>query len=154
MAPDARGTPASFGVPPASPDTAATRSREMPLRQSEDIVRMRQVVRERAIALGFGLVDQTKIVTAASELARNALLHGGGGHVEIAELDSGIRHGLKLTFVDQGPGIADITLAMKDGFTTGSGLGLGLGGARRLTNEFHLESAPGHGTRVTIVRWR
>ena len=126
----------------------------MPLRQSEDIVRMRQAVRERAIALGFGLVDQTKIVTAASELARNALLHGGGGRVEIVELTSGHRHGLRLTFVDQGPGIDDIALAMKDGYTTGGGLGLGLGGARRLANEFSLESAPGQGTRVTITRWR
>lgn len=115
---------------------------------------MRQFVRERAVGLGFGLVDQTKIVTAASELARNALLHGGGGSVELAELAIGTRHGLRLTFVDQGPGIADIPLAMKDGYTTAGGLGLGLGGARRLVNEFSLESTPGQGTRVTIVRWR
>ena len=126
----------------------------MPLRRSEDIVRMRQVVRERAITLGFGLVDQTKIVTAASELARNAILYGAGGDVEIAQLAAGSRKGLRLTFIDQGPGIDDIQLAMKDGFTSGSGLGLGLGGARRLTNEFALESSPGSGTRVTIIRWR
>ena len=115
---------------------------------------MRQAVRERAVTLGFGLVDQTKIVTAASELARNAMLYGGGGDVEIAQLAAGPRKGLMLTFIDQGPGIDDIQLAMKDGFTSGSGLGLGLGGARRLVNEFALESTPGNGTRVTIVRWR
>jgi serine/threonine-protein kinase RsbT len=115
---------------------------------------MRQAVREEAVALGFGLVDQTKIVTAASELGRNALLHGGGGHVDIAHLAAGGRHGLRLSFVDQGPGIADIEQALKDGFTTGSGLGLGLGGARRLVNEFDIASAPGKGTRITIVRWR
>ena len=115
---------------------------------------MRQLVRERAVALGFGLVDQTKIVTAASELGRNAMLYGGGGEVEIAQLAAGPRKGLQLTFIDQGPGIDDIQLAMKDGFTSGSGLGLGLGGARRLASEFALESTPGGGTRVTIIRWR
>ena len=117
-------------------------------------MRVRQAVRERAIALGFGLVDQTKIVTAASELARNTLLHGGGGHAEITELRAGARSGLQLAFADQGPGIEDIEKAMQDGFTTGTGLGLGLGGARRLVNEFRIESVPGKGTRVTIVRWR
>jgi serine/threonine-protein kinase RsbT len=126
----------------------------VPLRRSEDIVRMRQLVRERAVTLGFGLVDQTKIVTAASELARNAMLYGGGGDVEIAQLTAGLRKGLKLTFIDEGPGIDDIQLAMKDGFTSGTGLGLGLGGARRLASEFALESTPGRGTRVTIIRWR
>lgn len=126
----------------------------VPLRRSEDIVRMRQVVRERAVNLGFGLVDQTKIITAASELARNAMLYGGGGEVEIAQLAAGPRKGLRLTFVDEGPGIDDIQLAMKDGYTSGSGLGLGLGGARRLASEFALESRPGNGTRVTIIRWR
>jgi serine/threonine-protein kinase RsbT len=115
---------------------------------------MRQVVRERAVALGFGLVDQTKIVTAASELARNALVYGGGGDVEIAQLMAGVRKGLRLTFADQGPGIDDIQQALKDGFTSGSGLGLGLGGARRLASEFALESTPGSGTRATIIRWR
>jgi serine/threonine-protein kinase RsbT len=126
----------------------------LPIRASEDIVRMRQVVRERAVTLGFGLVDQTKLVTAASELARNTLIHGGGGHAEIADLRNGTRRGLRLAFVDEGPGIADVQQALQDGFTTGTGLGLGLGGARRLASEFAIESTPGHGTRVTIVRWR
>jgi serine/threonine-protein kinase RsbT len=134
--------------------STVTHVEAVPLRRSEDIVRMRQVVRERAVTLGFGLVDQTKIVTAASELARNAMLYGGGGDVEIAQLTAGVRKGLKLTFIDEGPGIDDIQLAMKDGFTSGSGLGLGLGGARRLASEFALESTPGRGTRVTIIRWR
>jgi serine/threonine-protein kinase RsbT len=122
--------------------------------KSEDIVRMRQAVREQAVALGFGLVDQTKIVTAASELGRNALIHGGGGHVDVAHVASGGRQGLRLSFVDKGPGIGDVEQALKDGFTTGTGLGLGLGGARRLVNEFQIESAPGKGTQVTIIRWR
>lgn len=136
-------------------DAPVAATRRMPIRQSEDIVRMRQAVRERAVALGFGLVDQTKIVTAASELARNALLHGGGGDAEIVEIGDGRgKTGLKLVFDDQGPGIADIALALKDGYTSGNGLGLGLGGARRLVSEFAIESAVGNGTRVTIVRWR
>jgi len=134
--------------------STVTQVETAPLVRSEDIVRMRQLVRERAVALGFGLVDQTKIVTAASELGRNAMLYGGGGEVEIAQLAAGPRKGLQLTFIDQGPGIDDIQLAMKDGFTSGSGLGLGLGGARRLASEFALESTPGSGTRVTIIRWR
>lgn len=115
---------------------------------------MRQVVRERAIAIGFGLVDQTKIVTAASELARNAFIYGGGGYGEISEIAAGRRPGLRLVFVDEGPGIDDLQRAMQDGYTSGNGLGLGLGGARRLTHEFAIESTPGHGTRVTIIRWR
>ncbi len=126
----------------------------MPLRKSEDIVRMRQTVREHAVAQGFSLVDQTKIVTAASELARNTIEYGGGGEVEIEEVLNGSRKGLKLTFADQGPGIADIELALKDGYTSGHGLGLGLGGAKRLSNEFSIDSRPGAGTRVTITRWR
>jgi serine/threonine-protein kinase RsbT len=142
-------------LPRDAPDAAvATPALELPLRESEHIVRVRQAVRERAIARGFGLVDQTKIVTAASELARNTLLHGGGGHAEIVELQAGARRGLQLTFADQGPGIENIEQAMRDGFTTGTGLGLGLGGARRLVNEFRIESVPGTGTRVTVVRWR
>ena len=136
-------------------DASVVTTRRMPIRRSEDIVRMRQAVRERAVALGFGLVDQTKIVTAASELARNALLHGGGGDAEIVEVADGRGiTGLKLVFDDHGPGIADIALALKDGYTSGNGLGLGLGGARRLVNEFAIESTVGKGTRVTIVRWR
>jgi serine/threonine-protein kinase RsbT len=124
------------------------------LRTPEDIVRMRQVVREYAIGLGFSLVDQTKIVTAASELARNTMIYGGGGEVAVHRLTEGARRGLRLTFTDQGPGIPDIEQAMKDGFTTGGGLGLGLGGARRLSNEFSIHSRVGEGTRVSITRWK
>jgi serine/threonine-protein kinase RsbT len=126
----------------------------LPIRTSEDIVRMRQAVRERAVSQGFSLVDQTKIVTAASELARNTLDYGGGGEVELAVLANGSRSGLRLSFVDHGPGIADIETALRDGFTSGHGLGLGLGGAKRLSNEFSIESKPGQGTRVTITRWK
>jgi serine/threonine-protein kinase RsbT len=124
------------------------------VRTSEDIVRMRQVVREQAIALGFSLVDQTKLVTAASELGRNILNYGGGGEMQIARLTEGVRIGLKLIFVDRGPGIPDVELAMKDGYTTGGGMGLGLGGAKRLSNEFHIETKVGAGTKVTITRWK
>jgi serine/threonine-protein kinase RsbT len=121
---------------------------------SEDVVSIRQAVRQRAVELGFNLVDQTKIVTAASELARNTLQHGGGGRVTIEGLERLGRRGLRLTFEDDGPGIRDIELALRDGYSTGAGLGLGLSGARRLSNEFHIESTPGKGTRVVIVRWR
>ena len=105
-------------------------------------------------ALGFSLVEQTKIVTAASELARNALVHGGGGQAHIESIADGVRKGLRLTFEDHGPGIPDIEKAMVDGYTTGAGLGLGLSGAKRLSNEFHIASAPGAGTRVVIARWK
>jgi serine/threonine-protein kinase RsbT len=125
-----------------------------PIRSSQDIVVVRQVVRMRAVELGFNLVDQTKIVTAASELARNAIDYGGGGTAHIQALHNGGRVGLQLSFEDKGPGIADIELALKDGYTTGAGLGLGLSGARRLSNEFQIESHPGEGTRVTITRWK
>ena len=121
---------------------------------SSDIVKVRQRVRELAISLGFSLVEQTKMVTAASELARNALQHGGGGNVRMQVLNNEMRRGLKLTFSDQGPGIADLEQALKDGFSTGSGMGLGLSGAKRLANEFEIESAPGQGTKVMITRWR
>ncbi len=124
------------------------------IRSSEDVVRVRQATREAAVALGFSLVDQTKLVTAASELARNTLEHGHGGEVSLEKLENGARRGIRLTFVDQGPGIADINQALKDGYTSGHGLGLGLGGARRLSNEFEIDSNPGAGTRVRIVRWR
>jgi serine/threonine-protein kinase RsbT len=124
------------------------------LAASEDIVRMRQLVREKAVGMRFSLVDQTKIVTAASELARNTIIYGGGGEVILNELQDGGRAGIELVFRDEGPGIADVTLALKDGYTSGSGLGLGLGGARRLSSEFSIDSQPGRGTRVTIVRWR
>ena len=124
------------------------------IKTSEDVVRVRQVVRAQAIAAGFGLVDQTKIVTAASEIARNAIDYAGGGDVRIETLHNGTRRGVRLTFSDRGPGIADIGLALTDGYTTGSGLGLGLGGAKRLSNEFAVDSKPGSGTRVTLARWR
>ena len=126
----------------------------MSLNASEDVVRMRAAVRQAAIAQGLSLVDQTKIVTAASELARNALDYGGGGAVDIELVQNGTRPGVRLTFVDRGPGIADIEQALKDGYTTGGGLGLGLGGAKRLSNEFSIVSQPGAGTRIMIVRWR
>jgi len=124
------------------------------LERSEQIVSIRQTVRERAVELGFSLVDQTKIVTAASELARNAIQHGGGGAVLIESVNDGVRRGLRLTFEDHGPGIPDVGLAMKDGYTTAGGLGLGLSGAKRLSNEFSIDSAPGRGTRVVITRWK
>jgi serine/threonine-protein kinase RsbT len=127
---------------------------EREIRSTEDVVLVRQLVRTYAVAQGFSLIDQTKLVTAASELARNALQHGGGGTATLQVLEDGRRHGLRLVFADDGPGIADIEQALKDGFTTGNGLGLGLGGAKRLSNEFHIESAPGRGTRVTIARWK
>ncbi len=121
---------------------------------AEDVVAIRQAVRQRAVELGFNLVDQTKIVTAASELARNTVQYGGGGTVTIEAIEELGRRGLRLTFADDGPGIKDVELAMKDGFTTAGGLGLGLSGARRLSNDFHIDSTPGEGTRVTITRWR
>ena len=119
-----------------------------------DVVTVRQRVRDHAKELGFSLVDQTKLVTAASELARNTLVHGGGGHVMVEVLGGGARVGLRLAFEDNGPGIADVDLALRDGYTTGQGLGLGLGGSKRLVNEFAVESTPGKGTRVTIARWK
>jgi serine/threonine-protein kinase RsbT len=125
----------------------------MPVRTSDDVVRVRQAVRARAVGVGFSLVDQTKIVTAASEIARNTVDYGGGGTARIEVLRNGQRRGVRLTFTDQGPGIADLTLALKDGYTTGSGLGLGLSGAKRLCNEFDVRSAPGQGTVVTLARW-
>ena len=125
----------------------------MPLRSSDDVVRVRQAVRGHAVAAGFSLIDQTKIVTAASEIARNTVDYGGGGTLRIEVLRNGVRHGVRLTFTDKGPGIADITQAMKDGYTTGNGLGLGLSGAKRLSNEFDIQSAPGQGTVITLARW-
>jgi serine/threonine-protein kinase RsbT len=131
-----------------------SRSETHPIRAGEDVVQIRQLVRARAVGQGFGLVDQTKMVTAASELARNTLVHGGGGEVRLDLLDDGGRRGIRLVFEDKGPGIADIELALKDGYTTAGGLGLGLSGARRLSNEFEISSRVGEGTRVTIVRWK
>jgi serine/threonine-protein kinase RsbT len=133
----------------------ATEADVLPLRSGEDVVRVRQAVRGSAMQLGFSLVEQTKIVTAASELARNTVTYGGGGDARIERLyDGPKRVGLRLTFEDHGPGIADIELALKDGYTTGNGLGLGLGGARKLSHEFDIWSRPGAGTRVTITRWK
>jgi serine/threonine-protein kinase RsbT len=133
---------------------AVQRAESLALRSDEDVVRARQLARRWAVELGFSLVDQTKIVTAASELARNALVHGGGGTVELETLVRGGRAGLRLTFADAGPGIGDVAQAMRDGFTTGGGMGLGLGGARRLSSEFEIRSTPGEGTWVRITRWK
>ena len=133
---------------------AVVRDEELSLRTEDEVVRVRQVAREWAITLGFGLVDQTKIVTAASELARNTVIYGGGGTVRLQALNDGARRGLCLTFEDKGPGIADLQLALKDGYSTGTGLGLGLSGAKRLMSEFEIQSAPGQGTRVTVTRWK
>ncbi len=126
----------------------------LPIRTSSDVVVARQKVREWALELKFSIVDQTKIVTAASELARNTLDHGKGGKVILEILDDTPRKGLKLLFEDNGPGIADLTLALRDGFTTGGGMGLGLGGSKRLVNDFAVESEVGKGTKVTVVRWK
>jgi len=132
----------------------AVREESLDIHSDEDVVRIRQATRQWAVELGFSLVDQTKIVTAASELARNTLIHGGGGVTRFEALQEGGRLGLRLTFEDKGPGIADVAQALRDGFTTGYGLGLGLGGARRLSSEFDITSAPGQGTRVRITRWK
>ena len=131
-----------------------TKTDVLPIRTSDDVVRVRQQVRTRAIEIGLSLVDQTKIVTAASELARNTLDYGGGGDVRIDVLQEGMRKGLRMTFEDRGPGIPDIEKALTDHYTTGGGMGLGLGGAKRLSNEFRIESAVGVGTTVTIARWK
>ena len=130
-------------------------SNRLDLLSEQDVVRARQVVRKLAQEQGFSLVEQTKLVTASSELARNTLIHGGGGHMELDVLsEPGGRSGIRLRFIDEGPGIADMKLALTDGWTSGTGLGLGLSGSRRLASEFDIESAPGQGTRVTIVRWK
>jgi serine/threonine-protein kinase RsbT len=130
------------------------KSETQPVHGTEDVVLVRQAVRTWAVELGFSLVDQTKIVTAASELARNTVIYGGGGTVTLESLVNGPRRGLRLTFLDEGPGIKDLEQAMKDGFTTGNGLGLGLSGAKRLSNEFEIVSTLGQGTRVAITRWK
>jgi serine/threonine-protein kinase RsbT len=132
---------------------AVLREETLGIQSDADVVRVRQMTRELAVALGFRLVDQTKIVTAASELARNTLVHGGGGVALLEAVHDGARRGLRLTFTDKGPGIADVARALTDGYTTGSGLGLGLGGAKRLSNEFEISSVPEQGTRVRIARW-
>ncbi|GAA2209256.1 anti-sigma regulatory factor [Nonomuraea monospora] len=128
--------------------------REVVIAGSADVVGVRQLVRSVAVEVGLSLVDQTKIVTAASELARNALVYAGGGDVRVEVVENGPRRGLKLVFTDEGPGIPDIEQALTDGWTTGGGMGLGLGGSRRLVDEFDLVSAPGKGTTVTVTKWR
>jgi serine/threonine-protein kinase RsbT len=124
------------------------------LQADEDVVRLRTLVRERAVSIGLSLIDQTKTVTAASELARNVLRYGGGGEMRLFVLSDGVRRGLRLSFVDRGPGIADIGQAMQDGYTTGGGLGLGLGGSKRLVDDFAISTEPGQGTTVTITKWK
>ncbi len=126
----------------------------VPIASSSDVVLARQKVRQWAIEMKFTLVDQTKLVTAASELARNALEHGKGGQMVIEQVENSIKNGLKLVFEDRGPGLSDVDAALRDGFTTGGGMGLGLGGSKRLVNDFQIESEPGKGTRVTVVRWK
>jgi serine/threonine-protein kinase RsbT len=126
----------------------------LPLRSDEDVVALRKHVRERAVAIALSLVDQTKLVTAASELARNTLKYGGGGTVYLDALEDGFRKGVGLIFVDNGPGIPDLELALRDGYTTGGGLGLGLGGSKRLVDEFDIDSRSGEGTAVSVVKWK
>jgi|SRR5687767_14883251 len=130
------------------------RTELLPIRGEAEVVQVRQTVRAWCVELKFSLVDQTKMVTAASELARNTLIHGGGGTVDLQVVEDGDRRGLRLVFEDKGPGIPDIQLAMKDGYTTGNGMGLGLGGSKRLVHEFEIHSETGQGTRVAIIRWK
>ena len=132
----------------------STKQETVPIASSSDVVLARQKVRQWAIEMKFTLVDQTKLVTAASELARNALEHGKGGQMVIEQVENSIKSGLKLVFEDRGPGISDVNAALRDGFTTGGGMGLGLGGSKRLVNDFQIETEPGKGTRVTVVRWK
>ena len=130
------------------------KSSTLPLQSASDVVTARQIVRQWATEMKFSLVDQTKIVTAASELARNAVEHGGGGSLLLEIVENGSRNGLRLTFEDQGPGIADVEQAMKDGYTTGGGMGLGLSGSKRLMNDFDIKTKVGEGTRVSVIRWK
>ena len=123
------------------------------VRSDQDVVRVRQLVRTVAVAVKLSLVDQTKLVTAASELARNTLVYGGGGTVEVSRVGNGRRQGIRIVFTDQGPGIADLDLAFTDGYTTGVGLGLGLSGARRLVDEFDIDTAADRGTRIAVIKW-
>jgi serine/threonine-protein kinase RsbT len=126
----------------------------LPLRADEDVVRLRQALRECLVAIGFSLIDQTKMITAASELGRNTLRYGGGGEAHLEKVQSGSRRGVTLSFIDRGPGIQDVELALRDGYTTGNGMGLGLGGARRLADDFELHTVPGEGTTVRISKWK
>src|ERR1700759_4189676 len=125
----------------------------LPITGDEDVVRVRQLVRTVAVAVKLSLVDQTKLVTAASELARNTLVYGGGGPAQVEQVENGRRNGIRIVFADQGPGIVDLDLALTDGYTTGGGLGLGLSGARRLVDEFDIETAVGQGTSITVTKW-
>jgi serine/threonine-protein kinase RsbT len=131
-----------------------TKTESVAVRTSAEVVSVRHVVRRYAVELGFSLVEQTKIVTAASELARNMVDYAGGGALVLEALDEGNRRGLRLIFEDHGPGIPDVAAALRDGFTTGGGMGLGLGGAKRLSNEFEIKTTLGEGTRITLVRWK
>lgn len=131
-----------------------SKSARFDIRAEADVVALRQNVRRWAADMTFSIVDQTKLVTAASELARNAIVYGGGGSATLEMLSETVRKGLRIVFEDNGPGIPDIELALRDGFTTGGGLGLGLGGARRLVNEFTIDSKPGQGTRIAVTRWK
>ncbi|MBB2944977.1 serine/threonine-protein kinase RsbT [Actinoplanes lutulentus] len=125
----------------------------LPVTTDQDVVRVRQAVRTFSVAVKLSLVDQTKLVTAASELARNTLVYGGGGEVVVTRVQNERRAGIKIVFADEGPGIVDLTLALTDGYTTGGGLGLGLSGARRLVDEFEIDTEPGKGTTITITKW-
>lgn len=131
-----------------------TKAEVVQVRGENDVVLVRQLVRTWSVEQGFSLVDQTKMVTAASEIARNTVIYGKGGVLRMEALVEGLRRGLRLIFEDQGPGIADLDLALRDGYTSGGGLGMGLGGARRLVNEFAIDSKPGQGTRVALTRWK
>lgn len=139
----------SFSARISSGDTIV-----LPLKTDEDVVRLRKQVRDDLVALGFSLIEQTKMVTAASELARNTLRYGGGGEANVIRRHEGDRTGVELHFIDNGPGIEDLELAMTDGYTSGGGLGLGLSGAKRLADEFHIDTAPGNGTTVKIAKWK
>ena len=130
------------------------KSERLPLLIDEDVVKVRHIVRKFCGDLGFSLVDSTKIITAASELGRNTLIHGGGGEMLVENIENGVHNGVRLSFIDKGPGIADIELAMKDGYTSKSGMGLGLSGSKRLMNEFSIKSKPGEGTEVVVIRWK
>lgn len=130
------------------------RTEQKPIRSQADIVYVRQIVREWALALKFSIVEQTKLITAASELARNTLEYGKGGDMHMEQVSDGLRNGIKLVFKDEGPGIKDLSLALTDGWTSGGGLGMGLTGAKRLVNDFDIQSEPGKGTTVTIVKWK
>jgi serine/threonine-protein kinase RsbT len=152
-----RSTPPSsvrFSSPLLESGAKAVSHSVLPLTTDEHVVALRRTVRERALEIKLSLVDQTKLVTAASELARNTIKYGGGGEVHVVSLSDGVRYGVRLAFADDGPGIPDLQLALTDGYTTGGGLGLGLSGAKRLVDEFDIDTRPGEGTIVVIVKWK